>query len=191
MGAEQSKLKAEVLNELHRYTDFSKDEIIEKHKQFLDSHPSGYLQMEDFKEMYRSIVRRGNTSKFSEYVFNAFDINGDGVLDFREFFIGLYITSRGTKEQKLKLAFKVYDLDGNGYITCDEMLKVMLSLDKIFSAVSMPYKSMKKISSERFKKLDWKNDGLVTFQQFQEYFRKDSIIMDLLEYCSQLLNMIH
>ncbi len=55
-----------------------------------------------------------------------FDEDGGGDVDFQEFVSGLSVfSSKGNKEQKLRFAFKVYDIDRDGYISNGELFIVL------------------------------------------------------------------
>jgi serine/threonine-protein phosphatase 2B regulatory subunit len=55
-----------------------------------------------------------------------FDEDGGGNVDFQEFINGLSaFSSKGNKEEKMRYAFKVYDIDRDGYISNGELFIVL------------------------------------------------------------------
>ena len=60
-----------------------------------------------------------------EQTFNLFDLDRSGTIDILETLIGLSTTTNAAKEEKLKFAFAVFDTNGDGVITKDELIKIL------------------------------------------------------------------
>ena len=58
-------------------------------------------------------------------VFRVFDADADNHLTFDEFVKGMSIFLRGELAEKMKFCFKVYDLNGDRYITKEEMFQIL------------------------------------------------------------------
>lgn len=58
-------------------------------------------------------------------VVNIFDKNKDGTISFEEFVNGLSSLYGNDEESKIRFAFRVYDMDDDGYITNGELFNVL------------------------------------------------------------------
>ena len=89
------------------------------------------LTKEEFQKIYRQFFPFGDPSSFADYVFNVFDSDKSGSIDFKEFICALSVTSRGKMEDKLDWAFQLYDIDGDGKISYEEMLQIVEAIYKM------------------------------------------------------------
>ncbi len=64
--------------------------------------PEGRLDKKDFGKIYTQFFPFGDPGEFANYVFDVFDVNKNGYIDFKEFICALSATSRGTLEEKLR-----------------------------------------------------------------------------------------
>jgi hypothetical protein len=64
--------------------------------------PSGYLVKEEFRRIFQQFFPMGDPTEFSDYIFNIFDVDNSGQVNFKKFICAVSITSRGRLEEKLK-----------------------------------------------------------------------------------------
>ena len=69
---------------------------------FIMDCPEGRLDKKNFGKIYTQFFPFGDPGEFANYVFDVFDENKNGYIDFKEFICALSATSRGTLEEKLK-----------------------------------------------------------------------------------------
>lgn len=178
MGKEQSKLRPKDVNELIVSTSYSEDELIQWYKGFLKVYPNGALMIDDFKKIYGEHFPFGDASAFAEQVFQQYDLNADDTIDFRELITAININSRCSLESKLKSAFKMYDLDSNGFISREEMTNIVKAIYKLVG-VEDESKSKKRVDYI-FSVMDKNHDENISETEFLEGSRTDSTIRKLL-----------
>lgn len=183
MGKGHSKLQPDDIAELAKSTYFDPKELQDWYKGFMKDCPSGLLNVQEFQGIYKQFFPCGDPSKFSAFVFNVFDKDKDGTINFKEFICALSITSRGNLDEKLEWAFRLYDLDGDGFITRSEMLSIVESIyTMVGSMVKLPQDedTPEKRVNKIFSQMDKNHDGKLTIEEFREGSKKDPSIVQAL-----------
>lgn len=105
-----------------------------------------------------------------------FDDDGSGSVDFGEFISGLSaFSSKGNKEEKLLFAFKVYDIDRDGYISNGELFIVL----KMMVGQNLKDTQLQQIVDKTIIQADKDGDGKISFEEFQKMVENTDISMSM------------
>jgi len=185
MGNGNGKLGKKDLDELERLSTFPKKQIEEWYKTFMQENPSGTLSKEQF--IADNMKQFGLSRECWEYFYNALDKDASGNIDFKEWLIGMYIHQKGSLDEKLDLAFKVYDLDGNGFIEREELMKLATQIHKYVDLSQQHKKNKGQTPEERVTYLlnlmDQNKDGKISAQEFRDGVKKDPEIAEGIKSC--------
>lgn len=72
-----------------------------------------------------------------ERLFAVFDKDGNESIDFPEFLTGLTMIYHGTIEDKKKFLFDMYDLDGNGEVSAEELFTMLSYIPAAFRVLGL------------------------------------------------------
>ncbi|XP_056262723.1 recoverin-like isoform X2 [Pseudoliparis swirei] len=124
-NSKSSALSKELLEELKSNTKYGESELCTWYQSFLKECPTGKISKQQFEGIYASFFPNADPTEYARHVFRSFDTNADGTLDFKEYIVALHLTTGGKTLQKLEWAFALYDVDGNGTISKNEILKIV------------------------------------------------------------------
>ncbi|KAA3676648.1 serine/threonine-protein phosphatase 2B regulatory subunit, partial [Paragonimus westermani] len=141
---------------------FDVEEIKRLAKRFkkLDLDGSGSLSVKEFMSLpelkQNPLVAR---------VIEIFDTDGNGEVDFKEFINGMsQFSVKGDKDAKLRFAFKIYDMDKDGYISNGELFQVL----KMMVGNNLKDTQLQQIVDKTIMFADKDGDGRISFEEFCE-----------------------
>jgi len=123
------------LQELLRITKFTKQEIKMMYRGFKQECPNGCVNEDTFKEIYENFFPYGNATTYAHHVFKAFDVSSSGSISFKDMLVSLSTLLHGTLQEKLAWTFRVYDLNGDGVITMNEMGNVVVAVYELMGII--------------------------------------------------------
>ncbi|KAG1956860.1 Kv channel-interacting protein 4 isoform X2 [Pimephales promelas] len=174
----------ENLEQLQSQTHFSRQELQLLYRGFKNECPSGVVNEDTFKNIYAVFFPLGDSSKYAQFLFNAFDKDKNGSLSFEELVCDLSVLLRGTTEEKLNWAFNLYDINKDGQITKEEMLDILKSIYDLMGKSIHPRLKEEAVRQHVrifFQKMDRNQDGVVTIDEFSDCCQKDENIMQSLK----------
>jgi len=153
-------LDRETIDHAIKASNFSEQELKKLYRRFklLDKDGSGTLTTEEFLSIPDLAL-----NPLLERILQIFDKNKDDEIQFEEFISVLStLSDKGTKEDKLKFAFQVYDIDGDGYISNGELFRVL----KMMVGTNLTDTQLQQIVDKSVLEGDKDDDGRISFEEF-------------------------
>lgn len=169
MGGTTSKIVDSLLED----TNFDRDEIERLRKRFmkLDRDSSGSIDKNEFMS-----IPGVSSNPLAARIMEVFDTDNSGDVDFQEFITGLSIFSgRGSKDEKLNFAFKIYDIDKDGYISNGELFIVL----KIMVGTNLDDDQLQQIVDRTIMENDKDCDGRLSFEEFKSAIETTEVAKSL------------
>lgn len=157
MGQQGSQL----LSEIEQTSNFNTKEIQRLKKRFmkLDRDGSGSIDKDEFLQ-----IPQIANNPLALRLIAIFDEDGGGTVDFQEFVAGLSaFSNQGSREEKLRFAFKVYDMDRDGLISNGELFLVL----KMMVGNNLKDQQLQQIVDKTIMEADTNGDGKLDFEEFQ------------------------
>ncbi|KAG6622002.1 uncharacterized protein IUM83_07410 [Phytophthora cinnamomi] len=155
---------------------------------FAEAAPSGELTFAAFKKCFDQIIRlagghdtpeeRQEADVMIRRLFRVFDTDNSNTVDFGELASGLSVLSGSSMDDKVRAAFQLYDINGDGYITQEEMISYMTSIFKVMYETTDSTKTKMGVSPEElarataeqcFKEADLNGDNKLSFEEFKKW----------------------
>ena len=157
-AVQQRNARKNALDDFARENNIKPETIKKAYKRFqaTDKDKSGQIDYTEFCEILQI-----DPAPQVEKLFQMFDNDRSGQIDVKEFMIGLSNFTGAGKDDKLKFAFMVFDEDGNGVITKQELLKI-LKANHMATNESEVARKAETIMSQA----DKDGDGVVSFDEF-------------------------
>ncbi|KAF8790661.1 Kv channel-interacting protein 4 like protein [Argiope bruennichi] len=145
----------------------------------LEDLPKNELQNERWERRQNQLHRiLSYSTQYAHYVFKSFKQAHGGTINFEQFLNILSVLSRGSVVDKLQWIFGLYDINGDGYITKQEMLNIVSAIYDMLGHYTDPAvteHSAREHVEKIFHQIDSNKDGVVTMDEFMEWCQKDEL----------------
>jgi hypothetical protein len=104
------------------------------------------------------------------------------VLDFREWICGLSMICSGSIEDKLRLMFRAYDRERDGYLSKEDMANLLVGVYKTANRFADSVDDVRSLVETMFLNLGIKGEGLLSFDDFQRAVHMEPLIIECLAF---------
>jgi len=178
-NARHENVSKEDLEFLLQNTDYSEHDIRELYRGFMQDCPDGKLTPAKFQQMYQIFFKKGNAEQFCDYLFRCFDIDRNGLIDFRELMLAICVTSSGSAVEKLRWVFKLYDTDRDGVVEQSEMTNILYAIHDMVGVSRKKVKVGQDVGN-MFALMDTDKDGMLTEKEFLDACMRDEDLANML-----------
>jgi calcium-dependent protein kinase len=130
--------------------------------QTLDKNGDGKLSKDELKEGYHSYFGIDiDDDQLNKLIANI-DVDNNGYIDYTEFSMSAVDQNILISEERLQMAYKLFDIDGNGLISATELKSVLgvgMNIDEA-------------VWDNMIKEVDLNSDGGISYKEFKQMMKK-------------------
>eukprot|EP01129_Flabellula_baltica_P012170 TRINITY_DN5451_c0_g1_i1.p1 TRINITY_DN5451_c0_g1~~TRINITY_DN5451_c0_g1_i1.p1 ORF type:complete len:190 (-),score=53.72 TRINITY_DN5451_c0_g1_i1:93-662(-) len=176
-----SKVDISHLSEID--TEFSEEELVKIFRNFKKEVSSNVIEQKTFLNVLKAM---GIDNEFIQMmVFNAFDRGRTGEVTFEDFATVLSQMTRGSPDAKLRLAFDMFDINGDGEVSRDEIAQVIGAIYNVAGPILLVngkrYDDIEQFVDELFDEFDLEGRGFIDFEQYKQAATKNPNILQALK----------
>ena len=160
------KLNDEDITLLKFTSKKTEEEIRQIFDEFLEDFPSGKIQPDCVKKLMDSALPEKYTEDLGRHIFHVYDINNDGVIDFKEFMMVYYLLSEGSPEDVLSGVFRMFDRDGDGVISMVDVTHLVTIIYTFLKTENPELETEQFLAQTSFFEFDENGDGRVSKEEF-------------------------
>ena len=149
------------------------------------AHHDGWLMRDAFNACFRRVLNasgRPDGPRFEavlDRLFDVFDSDSNGVVDATELMCGLSVLCGGSRHDKVRAAFALYDTNGDGFISLEEMTQYLASVFKVLYELQPNTEMTANVSATElavvtaehaFEEADLNHDGRLSFEEFSRWY---------------------
>ncbi|KAF4073852.1 hypothetical protein AMELA_G00248030 [Ameiurus melas] len=116
-------------------------------------------------------------------VFRGFDKDNDSYISVKEWIEGLAVFLRGTLDEKIKFCFDIYDLNGDGHISREEMFHMLKNSLIRQMTEEDPDEGIKDLVEIILKKMDYDHDSRLSYSDFENAVRDENLLLEAFGSC--------
>ncbi|CAO1387382.1 unnamed protein product [Diamesa serratosioi] len=132
-----------------------------------------------FRELLHSTFDIVTEETLMERIFCTWDKGFEGLpLRLEGYICGLSVFLKGTPAEKTAFCFRVYDLNGDGFITRDEMFLLLRNCLIRNQNDEDPDEGVKDLVEIALRKFDIDKDGKVSFHDFSSAVRTENLLLE-------------
>ncbi|OMO79771.1 Recoverin [Corchorus capsularis] len=137
-----------------------------------------FFLLKPAEEFQLGLFRNSNKqSLFADRIFQLFDINRDGFIEFEEFVKSLSIFHpEAPHSQKVAFAFQLYDIWETGFIEREEVKEMIWAL-LAESDLILPDDIVEAIIDKTFEDADSKRDGKIDLEEWKELVARNPTLL--------------
>ena len=129
----------------------------------MDGNGDGKLSKDEIKNGYMTYFGKNLTDEQIDDMFSQVDADGNGEIDYSEFVAATMNEKNLLSNNKLQTAFKMFDKDGGGSISTDEIKQVLSFGQNLDEAVVQ----------QIIEQVDKNGDGEISYEEFAAMMLKN------------------